>query len=216
MPAQKDFDSAEIIRMIRNYLARGDEKSARLELAALLKSGDADLPTLYLDLLSPLLRGVGDSWFRGGVSVWQEHLISAQVRGLIESLSPYIAAGAHPLNGKNVVLACPPEEQHDLGLRMIADLYRLYGWNAFFLGADTPVDEIGDAAQALEADLLILSAATHFHRLRLRDVVDSLRTRLPGLAIKVTGPAFAAGRDGWAEADVLDPDMLRTGPERDG
>ena len=73
-----------------------------------------------------------------------------------------------------MLLACPPEENHDLGLRMVADRFDMAGWTTYFLGADTPVDEIADAAARLGVDAVVLSSSTHFHRVALRRAVDEL------------------------------------------
>ena len=40
-------------------------------------------------------------------------------------------------------LACPPGERHDLGLIAFGLVLRSHGWRILFLGADTPLDTIG-------------------------------------------------------------------------
>ena len=116
--------------------------------------------------------------------VWEEHFATAMVRTIVESLFLDVRekAAAGPRLGKVAVLACPPGEYHDLGLRMLTDRMQLHGWDAYFLGADTPVDEIVSAAQTFKADLVALSAATHYNRLLLREVVDGAQATAPGSA----------------------------------
>ncbi len=174
-----------------------------------LKSNAVTITSLYLDYLSPILLGTGDSWQAGQTAIWQEHLISSTVRTVIEALTLTVASLASFANGQVVLLACPTEEQHDLGLRMLADLFRLNGWTAYFLGANTPADEIFSAASVLDANLVVLSAATHYHRLRLRDLTTELRRKFPTVKLQVTGPAFSAGHDGWTDEEILDPNVFR-------
>ena len=58
-------------------------------------------------------------------------------------------------SGRSVLLACPPGEGHDLGLRMVSDRFDMAGWATYFLGPDTPVAEIADAARRLGVDAVV-------------------------------------------------------------
>jgi len=169
-----------------------------------VRRGDVDPDSLYTQVLTPLLVDTGSAWQQGTEMVWEEHFATAMVRTIIEALYLDVSdrAEAEPRLGKTAVLACPPGEYHDLGLRMLSDRMKLGGWDAYFLGADTPVDEIVAAARTFHADLVALSAATHYNRLLLRQVVDQLRRDLPGTRIGVGGPAFATDRS-WPADELL-------------
>ena len=107
-----------------------------------------------------------------------------------------------------MLLACPPEEAHDLGLRMVADRFDMAGWSTYFLGPDTPVEEIADAARALGVDAIVMSSSTHFHRLAVRHAVDALKKELPDMDIWVGGPAFIGAATGWLPQEMVDLDEL--------
>ncbi len=159
---------------------------------------------LYTLVLSPLLRDTGAAWQRGATMVWEEHFATAIVRTIVEALYPEVVAESaeHPRLGKSVVLACPAGESHDLGMRMLADRMSIHGWDAYFLGADTPTPEIVSAARAVNADLVALSVATHFNRMSLRMTMDELKRELPDAHIGVGGPAFAIDRH-WPADELL-------------
>lgn len=163
------------------------------------------IPTLY-DLLSDLLAEVGASWSRGETEVWQEHYTTAVVRTIVEACQPLVAERLGEPNGLTVILATPAEEYHDLGVRMMTDRFSLAGWSAQLLGANVPLDELVHAVGSLEADAVVLSAYTHFHRMTLRQYVDTLSERHPHLRIWVGGAAFALEHDGWADEMLLEPD----------
>ena len=99
-----------------------------------------------------------------------------------------------------VLLACPPEEGHDLGLRMVADRFDMAGWTTYFLGPDTPVEEIADAASGLGVDAVVMSSSTHYHRLAVRHAVDALKRELPGHRRLGGRPGLRRGRDRLAAA----------------
>lgn len=178
----------------RALAARAKATAVEAALTA-VRDGAVDVPTLYLRVLTPLLVETGDAWQRGTTRIWEEHFASTAVRTIIESLYldvQRIALSAEP-NGRVALLACPREEVHELGLRMLADRLTLAGWQAHFLGADTPTEEIVAAARALGADIVALSAATHYNRVLLCRVIEELTESLPGVRIGVGGPSFEHG-----------------------
>lgn len=169
-------------------------------------SGELGVVELYVCVLGPLLVDTGSAWQAGAVRVWQEHYASATVRTIVEALYPHVTrlAASLPRRDGRVLLANPPRELHDLGLRMLADRFELAGYSAALLGADVPLDEIAAAARATHATLVVLSVSTMYERLELREFVDELRAKLPGCEIRVGGAAFVHDHD-WAASDLLDP-----------
>jgi MerR family transcriptional regulator, light-induced transcriptional regulator len=196
--------AAELRNTIDAHLGKRDRASAVAAAVDAVRSGSLSIETLYTQVLSPLLMDTGAAWQQGTTAVWEEHFASATVRTIIESLYADVSerAAALPRLDKTAVLACPAGETHDLGLRMLVDRMQLHGWDAYFIGADTPVADIIAAAISLKADLVAISAATHYNRMLLRDVVDELQDRLPGIRIGVGGPAFTQDKT-WPAEELL-------------
>lgn len=189
---------------LAEHLASSDRDGAVRAALEAVRSGGCSVDELYRFVLGPLLADIGAGWQAGRTAVWQEHFATATVRTIVEGLYLETAKEAEQTErlGTRVLLACPPGEQHDLGMRMVADRMRIAGWETYFLGADTPVPEIVEAARALEVDLVAISAATHYSRVLLREVIDALKRELPGVRIGVGGPAF--DRDpAWKPDEVL-------------
>lgn len=189
---------------LAELIATRDRTAAVQTALDAVRDNGLPIEALYTHVLIPLLVDTGAAWLRGETKVWEEHFTSATVRTIVEGLYLDVAAQASKVEplGTTAVLACPPEEAHDLGLRMLADRMALAGWTVHYLGADTPVDEIVAAAKALGADLVALSAATHYNRLLLREVVAALHRELPAVRVGVGGPAFANDKT-WPAADLL-------------
>ncbi|MCX6363191.1 MAG: cobalamin-dependent protein, partial [Actinobacteria bacterium] len=165
---------SELYEMLAVHLAAHDKPDFVRTAVEAVTSGAVSIPILYREVLTPLLVQAGSSWQRGRLTVWEEHMASAMVRSVVEILYPGVlkAKAAVPPAGRSVLLASPPEEGHDLGLRMVSDRFDMAGWTTYFLGADTPVDEVADAALRLGVDALVLSSSTHYHRVALRRHVD--------------------------------------------
>jgi methanogenic corrinoid protein MtbC1 len=202
--------AASVYAEVAAALGRHDKEAAVRAAVEAVRAGRLDIRTLYRRVLGPILADTGRAWQRGDVRVWEEHLASATVRTIVEILYPgvlKVKAGAAP-SGRSALLACPPGEAHDLGLRMVADRFDMAGWTTYFLGADTPVEEIADAARRLGVDTVVLSSSTHFNRLGVRHAVEALKEALPGVDIWVGGPAFVGAAKGWLGHEVVDLDEV--------
>ncbi|MHB1018048.1 MAG: cobalamin B12-binding domain-containing protein [Coriobacteriia bacterium] len=170
-----------------------------------VRSGAITIPELY-DLLAEYLVAIGAKWQAGEAAVWEEHYATSTVRTIVEACQPLVTERAAASIGRTVVLATPPDEYHDLGLRMLADRFTLAGWTAHLLGGNVPARELIAAVAELAADAAVISVYTHFHRFALKEYVDALRAAYPGLRIWVGGAAFALEHDGWADEMMLEPD----------
>jgi MerR family transcriptional regulator, light-induced transcriptional regulator len=197
-----------LIKELRTAMDAGDSPAAVKSALRAIDEKSVSVTGLYLDCLTPILAAVGDEWQAGSRPIWREHAASAVCRDIIGAMAPEISRIAPEAAGKTVVLACPPEEQHDLGLRMIADLYRLNGWQSCFLGADTPVIGIIAAAKETGAETVVLSAATHYTLINIDDVVSAIAGALPDIKIMLTGPAYKDRPSAPAAAELLDPASL--------
>jgi DNA-binding transcriptional MerR regulator len=136
---------------LRAALERLDDAAAQAAFDRLL--GDYSVPAVLGGVVLPLLRELGDGWERGDISVAQEHFASNLLRGRLLGL----ARGWDLGGGPRAVLACPPNERHDLGLVIFGLALRERGWRITFLGADTPPDTLVETVNRLEPDALVLA-----------------------------------------------------------
>ena len=193
--------------LLGERIAEHDKPGAVAAALDAVRADEIGITDLYA-MLSGLMVDLGLSWQEGLTSVWEEHLASSVARTIVEALYPTVRehADAAPRRGLTAVLACPQDEPHDLGLRMLCDRFDLAGWDTHLLGADTPTGEIAAAAETLAADLVVLSASTHFHRVRIRALLDDLHSALPGVRVVVGGAAFSHDCCGLDDEEVLRPD----------
>lgn len=197
--------AATLERCLREH----DRAGAMRALLAAVDEG-LSIEDLYARVVQPFLASVGSGWQQGRTAVWEEHLIVGAVRAAVEALYPKVLErkAAVPAVPVTVAFFCPPEETHDLALRMLADRFDLRGFRTLYVGAGTPVDEMVKCVQAEKVDVVCLSASTHFQKAALHTVVAKLKERLPGVRLVAGGPAFAHGTAGWEEFAVPDLDAL--------
>jgi DNA-binding transcriptional MerR regulator len=105
------------------------------------------------DVLIPYLHELGERWANGTVSVAQEHFASNLIRGRLLGLARDWGTGG----SSTAVLACPPDEAHDLGLILFGVLIARRGWRVTFLGANTPFDTLEASVRTLRPSLIVLA-----------------------------------------------------------
>ena len=108
---------------------------------------------LLTELIIPVVRRMGELWAADEVTIGQEHFASHLIRGRIMPLARGWGSGEGPL----ALLACPSGEEHDLALAAFGLLLRERGWRVAFLGGDTPLETLEEAAQRLAPDVVVLA-----------------------------------------------------------
>jgi methanogenic corrinoid protein MtbC1 len=193
-----------LLERLYDLAMRHDRPAMVAEALRAVEADEVDVPVLYHDVLVPLMKRVGQAWQHGHLRIWEEHLASAAVRTIVESLHPRVMQlKAAATAGGSVLLACPPGEEHDLGLRMLADVFEANGWTTFYLGADTPTIQIADAATVLAVDLVVLASVTLFDQVQTRRVLDDLHARRPDLRVLVACSGDACSGTGVREDEIF-------------
>jgi methanogenic corrinoid protein MtbC1 len=75
------------------------------------------------------------------------------------------------------VLAVATLDSHDIGLVAFGLALHARGWRIHFLGADTPIQSIADAARSLSPDLVVLAASRS-------DTLDGVSAELEELGLR--------------------------------
>ncbi|QSQ11093.1 MerR family transcriptional regulator [Myxococcus landrumensis] len=152
------------------------------------------LPPLkaFEGVLAPLQREVGERWHLGELSVAQEHLVTQVVRARLVSLLHSAPEGGR----RHAVLACFPDEEHELGLLGVALRLRHAGFRVTLLGQRVPAGDLGRAVARLRPELVGLSAVTDSGKDVFRDTLSQLMRALPeDLPVWVGGAAAVTHAD---------------------
>jgi len=128
------------------------------------------------EVLSPVLREVGERWHRGEFSVGQERLISSSVRRQISGLLNTYNSMAR---GAPIVFATVSGEPHELGILMFAALAASRKMRTCYLGADLPPEEISNFATRVQAAAVAVSMVLPENLERTVEKLAILRAGLP-------------------------------------
>lgn len=146
---------------------------------------------LYEEVIRKTLYEVGELWELNLISVATEHLASAIVEAIMNEL--YLTT-VHKEKGEGkVVVTCVENEFHQIGIKMVSDIFELNGWNSFFLGANTPTHELISFAEFVKPDLLAISLSIYFNIPVLEKMIWKIDEEIPNLSILVGGQAFRRG-----------------------
>ncbi len=197
-PASVGSSIAALLDDFRVALDAYDEPLAQMLLDRMLAA--YTLETVLRDALLPYLHELGERWERGQASVAQEHFASSVIRGRLLGLARGWGSGSGPL----AVLACPPGEEHDLGLLALGVVLRARGWRVAYLGPDTPVETLADAARRMAADWVVVSAVSEA---RLEAVEDELGHFARGVRVALGGAGATS-----ALAERTGAELLSGGP----
>ncbi len=151
---------------------------------------DLNIPVkdLYLGLFQRSLYEVGDLWAAKKISVAIEHVCTSITEGLISLTYPKIFKGKN--NGKKVVVACTPGENHQVGAKLVADYFELHGWNSYFVGANTPYFTLAEYLTVNTPDLLAVSMSVDFHFGSLNELLKNVSSDFPDLKVIIGGAGF--------------------------
>ena len=210
-------EAARVVQMPaspRSDLGAATPSEAIERLSAALAAFDADaahavidsslaaysVSAVLRDLVLPYLHELGERWEDGRATIAQEHFASSLLHGRLLGLTRSWDAG----QGSRALLACAPTEQHDLPLLVFGIALRELGWRVTYLGQDTPVLTLAEAARDLEPHVVVVSAHSGPLFDASREQLRSLAAR-HRLAIGGAGSTPKLARAIGAELLVGDP-----------
>jgi methanogenic corrinoid protein MtbC1 len=184
-----------------------DQRSAEKLVIGAVNDGAA-IPTVYLEVIAPALHELGRLWHAARITVAQEHYVSSATQVIMSQLYPRVFA--EECKGPVLVATCVEGELHEIGLRMVSDLFQLEGWDTRFLGANTPPKAVVALADQVGAAVVAVSAMILATVPSVANQVALLRAGPGGAGRKILvgGYPFNVDRDLWRRvgADGTAPD----------
>jgi methanogenic corrinoid protein MtbC1 len=168
-------DDAPLSSLARAYLdalLAGDRRAASRLILDAVQEG-TEVQEVYLHVFQPVQREVGRMWQMNRLSIAQEHYVTAATQLVMSQLYPRIFGTTRV--GRCLVATCVGGELHEIGVRMVADLFEMAGWDSYYLGANTPVQGVLQALEERRADVLAISATLTVHVGQVRTLIERIR-----------------------------------------
>ncbi len=149
---------------------------------------------LVEEMIAPLLRGIGELWWRKRLDPRHEHLASAVVRATLDRVLASLAGGSgdRPI----LITGTLSGQRHELGAMLAAVTAAVAGWRVTHLGSELPAEELAAAAAAPGALAVALSLVHPDDDPGVAEAIRRLREALPAeVRIFAGGRAVAAYRE---------------------
>jgi methanogenic corrinoid protein MtbC1 len=151
----------------------------RLEKALMRAAVALSAPMLIEEVLGPLLAGIGERWQHGNMSPGQEHLATAVIRRVLESLTSAAMPGP---DAPGIVIATPAGQVHEFGALFVAAAAATQGWRVTYLGTNLPAADIAEIARGASALAIAVSLVYPEDDPKMEAELGRLR--------EATGPTF--------------------------
>jgi methanogenic corrinoid protein MtbC1 len=130
------------------------------------------------ELLAPLNAMVGDAWMRSEIEVYEEHIYTECVTGVLRQAIHQLSNHT-PNRHPRVLLTTFPQEEHAVGLLMAESMLMIQGCYCLPMGVKTPLGDIPKAVTAQQADVVALSFSVSLNPNHVLDGLAELRQLLP-------------------------------------
>lgn len=201
--SKETFETLDYEKIRQEFIKKiidHQENEAKDMITDLAKKG-YDLLTLFDEVLKKSLYTVGEMWATGKISIPMEHHISHIVEELIYGLSSYNQIKYN--HKKSVLLITPDNEPHTIGLKIIKEYFRRYGWQTILLQGSVPWKSLVNMIQEKEIDLLCISVTMADNINQTKALIDFVRESTQ-VEIMVGGQLF--NNDRWVKE--LSPDAF--------
>ncbi len=165
-----------------NYLLTTQRIQAHDFIFQLIESG-VSLIDIYLNIFQPVQREIGRLWQLNRISVALEHYSTAVTQQIMSELYPIIFKTEKI--GKKLLTAAVGTELHELGIRMVSDIFEINGWDTVFLGANTPATSLDRIIGEVNPDVVGISATMLNHVPRIKQMIELIKSQNLDLDFKI-------------------------------
>ena len=190
VPAHPSIDVAHIDQLL--LLLLQDDATPSANYVKELFATGIELEEIYLNLLTPVARKLGEQWESDEADFTQVTVALWRIKQLMYDLSPVFQEYAeYKQQGKNVMLVPLPGSQHTLGLFMVSEFFARAGWRVWGELAATEAD-ILRMAKTQWFDVVGLSASVREQFPDLKRMITEVRSASmnPHVGIMIGSPVF--------------------------
>ncbi len=202
VPADEKKQESRYEKEIQEYMNCLLRKDGRQAIGLIHKYVDGGIPLddVYVEILSESMRRVGELWHTAEITVDTEHYCTSVTQMAMAQMYDKLFDGER--KNRTVLSVCPGMELHEMGARIVSDLFENHGWNSIFLGAAVPVDYIMDSVRENHPDLVTLSVSMPQHLMDCEKAIREIKEKYPDIKVAVGGKAFESTNDIWKKWPV--------------
>lgn len=181
---------SDVAALVRTVLT--EDATAALAMIERLRARGIGLEGLYLDLLTPVARRLGEMWVEDLCSFTDVTLGLGCLHQVLRETGPdFHREDLQRQADRRILLVPVPGEQHTFGLMMVVEFFRRAGWDV----VTGEFDSLAALRSMLRREHFALVGFSLGSRERLDGLLASIRTtrrssRNPAVGVMVGGPMF--------------------------
>ena len=199
IPLSSTFMQGELFDVRKAYLdalLKNETKKAHEIIGNARKQG-LPLVQIYVEVLAKVMYEVGSLWHRQIITVDKEHYATAVTQTVLSSF--YDEIFDRPRIGRTLVSCAVGSELHEMGIRMLSDIFEYRGWDTFYLGAALPGEAILEAIRTHKPDLIALSVTMPPYLSECEKIAKAIKEKFPDVKVAVGGQAFGGTDSLWSK-----------------
>jgi MerR family transcriptional regulator, light-induced transcriptional regulator len=156
---------------------------------------------IFLELFAPAARHLGELWVADRCDFSSVTICLGRLQRLLREWSPAFGTEVdHPPNGRRILLAQHPDEQHSFGLSMVAEFFRREGWEVLGGVGGAVADPSAQVGRDwFDAVGFSIGSETRIDWLKERITQVRKATRNRSVVVLVGGPLFVM-QPAWAQS----------------
>ncbi len=185
-----------------------ESRDAQWQFLCELRQAGLDPEAIFLDVMTPAIRHLGDLWEDDRMSFIDVTTKSSHLQQMMRRLgAEWQTQGSHCGN-RRILLAPAPGEQHTFGLFLLAEMFLKAGWDTI-VEPSTSLANLCDCVRLQSYDAIGLSAGSERSLATIAACVHEIRSA----ACKVDMRVFLGGwafQTGLTSLDAYGADMVET------
>lgn len=174
------------------------DTDASLKFILMLLDRGVPIESVYLDLISPAAKFLGEMWVEDRCDFAHVTLGTSCLQRTLSLLSDKFASQRDILSNRSALVMTMPGDQHTLGPALASEFLRRYGWDVECLSPETE-DDAYAAAKSQDFDLIGFSVAHTKDLERLPEMAKKLRASIDDRNVGI----LAGGSAVLENADLL-------------
>jgi methanogenic corrinoid protein MtbC1 len=206
-PSSMHITSEDISELAR--IAVEHDMSVASSYIDALRNQGVPIDSIFVELMAPTARLLGEMWKSDQCCFTDVTVGMARLQQIVHELSPeFEREAAQAFDGRRILLLTMPGEQHTLGLMIVEEYFRRYGWDCCS-SAPKDVRDMTRLARSQHFDVVGISVGWGALVENIASAIQSIRRAslnknvvvLVGGNLFLENPAFVSrvGADGTAE-----------------
>lgn len=149
---------------------------------------NVSIEDLYIKIFTNVLYEIGRLWQSQRINVGQEHFATVVTQYIMSML--YEKIFTKELKTVKMMGVCVGDELHEIGIRMVCDIFEMNNWDSYYLGANVPLESIIGELERIKPQVLALSATTAHRVPQCIEIIKAIKVKTSGTKIIVGGRPF--------------------------